>query len=98
MRCSWCLAAPLLLLAVVAASPLRDETFPIYDDDVTTTAIPDVGKAEEENATTTLQELLLPQIKVLMSPESSEDKSEKERAKKSDQLCYHVSFIIILTC
>jgi hypothetical protein len=91
MRCSWRLAASLLLLTVVAASPLRDELFATFDDDVTTTATPDVGKADEEDATTTTAPLLLPQIEVRMSPESSEDKL---RAKKSDQLCYTVSFFI----
>jgi hypothetical protein len=96
MRCSWRLAASLLLLTVVATSPLRDEVFANYDDDITTTAIPEVGKADSENVATTTAQLLLPQIEVRMSPESSEDKSEKERAKKSDQLCYTVSFIISL--
>lgn len=92
MRCSWHLAAPLLLLlTAVAASPLRDAA---YDQDELGTTVAAFADFDEENATlaTTAAPELLPQIKVRMSADSSEDK-EKERTKKSDQLCYTVSFL-----
>lgn len=86
------MAAPLLLLlTAVAASPLRDAA---NDQDEIGTTVAAFADFDEENAklATTAAPELLPQIKVRMTSDSSEDK-EKERTKKSDQLCYTVSFL-----